>query len=469
MTTVRPLKRLGVVGFWAMTMTGVNACLDNGLKPIAPDTTPPLAQLVSPVDTLYDLDGDKLLDLRVVWLDSGSPIDLASVSVRSLNGVNGSATAATNLLSVWTVEELDSSGLSLRETLDNLLHGGPNLLELTLADTAGNVLTDTVTFSLPHGALYRTIVSGSTGATPANGLALCPDDNRLYMTAGRSIIVMDPDSLTVITTTTDPFAGDDLSTPLCVPGDPILYVTQWVQRFNRLTTTWLPRATGSFQSIAVAQSRARPDTIFVGETTSGTIGVIGRTQGARIGQLLAISPFNEFVFDMVVLGGDTKMYVTRLADGGIMVLDPVKDSVTKRISVGGVDTWPGLGRTDALALSADERRLYAAVIDGLYPSVAEIDTQLDSAVRFLPPFSGGVGIDLALSPGEKRMFVTTADNGAESENVLVDVPNWVVLQTFPRTRAPGAPRWDGDVVFHPSGKTVFVIRNRDVDVYLIRE
>ena len=67
------------------------------------------------------------------------------------------------------------------------------------------------------------------------------------------------------------------------------------------------------------------------------------------------------------------------------------------------------------------------------------------------------------------MFVTTQDNGSPSENVLIDVPGWQVLQTFPRPRTPSQTRFDRDVVFHPSGKLIFVAHNLDLDVYLNRE
>jgi hypothetical protein len=112
--------------------------------------------------------------------------------------------------------------------------------------------------------------------------------------------------------------------------------------------------------------------------------------------------------------------------------------------------------------------LYAAVIDGLYPGLAEINTQSDSAVRFLL-LLGWAGIDLALSPSERRIFLTTADRGTASENVLIDLASWTVLASFPRPRVPGVTRADRDVVFHTSGKLVFVARDRDVDVYLNRE
>ncbi|MGH7675999.1 MAG: YncE family protein [Gemmatimonadales bacterium] len=458
------------LGLLAAAVFGVGAggCLDNGLKPEARDTTPPSVQVVTPQDTLYDTDGDRLLDLELTWSDSAGAVDWASVRVRSLGGVNGPADSSTNLLDVWRVERRDTLGLVVHETLGNLLHGGSNQLEITLPDTAGNLRVDTIAFTLPHGAFVKTIVTGlGLGAIPANDVTVCPDDGRLYMTANRNIVVVDPDSLRAIGIVRDPEAGDDLAKALCVPGDAVLYVTQRVERFDRPSMSWLARISGSFGSIGIVQSRADQNVLYVGESIDGTIGIIDRAQGARTGQLLPFSSQFEYVFDLAVLDGDAKLFATRLAEGGILVIDPQRDSVLGKIRVGDA-AWPGPGRTDAITLSRDGQRLYAAVIEGLYRGVVEIDTRADSVVRVLPLFDYFC-IDLALSPSERRMFVTTQDNGSPSENVLVDMTNWDVLETFPRPRIPAVTRFDQAVVFHPNGKLIFVAHNLDLDVYLSRE
>lgn len=456
-----------VVAAAVTTVLGLSACLDDGVRPEPRDTTPPRFQVVTPQDTLYDTDGDRLLDLELSWSDSAGAVDPSGARIRSLAGVNGLADSSTNLLDVWRVERRDALGLVVHETLENLLHGGANQLEATLPDTAGNVRVDTIAFTLPHGAFVKTIPTGlGLGAIPANDVTVCPDDGRLYMTANRNIVVVDPDSLRVLAIVRDPYAGDDLAKALCVPGDPVLYVTERVERFDRPSMAWLPEISGSFGSIGVVQSRADPNVLYVGESIDGTIGIIDRAQGIRVGQLLPFSP-SEYVFDLAVLDGDAKLYATRLAEGGILVIDPRRDSVLGKIRVGDA-AWPGPGRTDAITLSRDGQRLYAAVIEGLYRGVVEIDTQADSVVRVLPLFDYFC-IDLALSPSERRMFVTTQDNGSPSENVLVDMTTWDVLQTFPRPRIPAVTRFDQAVVFHPQGKLIFVAHNLDLDVYLSRE
>jgi DNA-binding beta-propeller fold protein YncE len=225
----------------------------------------------------------------------------------------------------------------------------------------------------------------------------------------------------------------------------------------------------SFGSEGITQSRFDPNLLYVGETISGTIGIIDRAQARRVGQLLEFAPMQEYVFDLAVLAGDAKLYATRYAEGGILVLDPLRDSVLGRIAIGGPD-WPDHGRTDDIALSADDRWLYAAVLDGNPRGLVEIDTRTDSVVRTLAMLNA-VPQALAISPSGKRIFVTTQDQriGTPSNNVLVDVAAFGPLAFFPRPRPAGEIRFDGGVAFHPNGTLVFVAHNLDIDVYLNRE
>ena len=465
-------RGLGLLALPSLLSLSVAGCHSERIV-VPPDTTAPRFQVLAPVDTLYDLDGDELVDVSITWADSGGAIDPASARVRSVDGINGPATASDNLLAVWHVERLDSTGLVLHETIENLLHGGANRLEVSVADTAGNTTTDTISFTLPHGALFKTLASGVTTAGHGIGATVCPDDHRAYVTVGRSLVVIDADSLRVLAAVRNTTASDALFTPLCVPGDPVLYVTESVERFDRPSMQWLPRVTGSFGATGIAQSRADPNILYVGETYTGGIALIDRAQAARIGSIPLPgqgSPENpEYVFDIAVLPGDSKIYFTRYLDGGVLVADPRTGTILKHIGVGG-PTWPDSGRSDAFVLSHDDRSLYVAVLDGDPRGVVEINTQTDAAVRLLPlPFY--VPQEIALSPSGRRLFVTTQDRWVNfpSQNVLIDVVNWRVLTEFRRPRAAGAIRWDGGVAFHPNGKLVFVGRDRMIDVYLSRE
>ena len=462
------LARLVPVGGLAL-LAGAN-CLGSD-SPRQPDRSPPQLQVFSPVDTSYDLDGDKLVDVSVQWTDSGSAVDYARAHLYSIEGVNGPAASGTDLLTVWRLERLDATGLLVHETRANLLHPGLNHLIISVPDLLGNTLTDTLAFTLPYGAFAKTIPSGLTmGAQPADGITICADDNRLYMAAGVNLVVADPDSLKVTTVVPDPGAPDALATPLCVSDDPVLYVTLLVERFNRTTHQWLAEVDSSYQSLGIAQSRLNPDLLYVGETTDGVIGVVSRSQHKRVGQLLSFAPVTEYIHSIVVLDGDSKLYATEATQGGVLVVDPVKDSVLKRIPVGGsaYASQGDSGDTQSLTRTADGRHIYAAVDLGLPTGIVDIDTQADSVVRTLSLYNYYC-INLALSPDQSRAFVSTQDNGSPSENVLVDISGWRVLQTFPRPRSAGATRFDRGVVFSTDGKLVFVSHDVDIDVYLTRE
>jgi len=429
------------------------------------DTLPPVIAVVSPTGASYDEDGDKLVDFRIGISDSGGLVDPSSITVRALDGVSGPADGSANMLGPWPVELQDTSQLVFHETLENLLHGGDNQVEISVSDTAGNVARDTITFTLPHGVLLKTLSTGRTlGYTPAMGVTICPDDHTLYMTAANHLLIADADSLT-IDSVVAPNGGDvgvgEMSFPLCIAGDPILWVTDRVQRFDRNTKHWLSRVSGCYNSSGIVQSRRDPNLLYVGEVRSGQIGVIDRAQNLRLHGLLPFAPWDELITALAVLPDDSKLYMNRIVQGGILVIDPLADSVITLISV----NPPSVGIASGMALSADDQRLYVAVQVGLR-GVVEISTTTDSIVRTLPlPYTA---IDLALSPDETRMFVTTQDRGEPSKNVLIDLPGWRVLQEFDRPRAPGAVRFDRDIVFHPNGRYIFVTHDMDLDVYINR-
>ena len=110
---------------------------------------------------------------------------------------------------MWRVERLDDSGLVVHETLAQLLHPGADRLELTVPDMAGNVLVDTIALTLPYGAFMKTVFTGLTLFDfPALGVTICPDDGRLYMTANRNLVVVDPDSLRVLAIVRNQYVAD---------------------------------------------------------------------------------------------------------------------------------------------------------------------------------------------------------------------------------------------------------------------
>jgi DNA-binding beta-propeller fold protein YncE len=449
-------------------------CGSDGVVPPPPtpkDSVPPTISVVFPTDSAFDDDGDALLDVRLQLTDSGGLVDPADIRVRSLRGVNGPAGNDANLLDHWRVETRDTARLVFHEVIENLLHGGENRLEIAVPDTAGNVATDTITFLLPHGQLQRTLISGLTSGGIAHGIGVvvCPDDDRVYMAAGRSIVVADALDPKILTTVRYQLAPDNFYVPLCVQDDPILYVTLAVMRFDRTSLQWLSEVTPSYGSIGIVQSRADPNLLYVGESYTGSIGIIDRAQAARVGQVPFPWSSYEFVADLAVLAGDTKLYASRLVEEGILVLNPATGEILARIAIGGPN-WPGLGVTDDFVLSHDDRWLYVALLDGDPRGVVLVNTQTDRVVRTLP-LPDYVPQAIELSPSGNRLFVTTQDRwvSTPSKNVLIDVPGWRVLEEFPRPRPAGVTRFDGGVAFRRDGKLAFVAHGLDIDIYLIRE
>lgn len=459
-----PGLRGGLSALLALAATACRA--DRPVGP-APDRHPPSVRVVSPTDSAYDLDGDSLVDLELQWADSGGAVRAAAVRVRALTGVSAPGGDTANLLDHWRLERRDATGLLAHETLDYLLHGGVNRLEVTVPDTAGNVTVDTVTFKLPYAAWLKTIASGITGGLPATGVALCSDDHRFYMPVGGDLVIVDADSLRLVEVVS-PGWTNQLWQPLCVPGDPVLYFTAdgGLQRYDRAASQWLPNV-GSFTGAGITQSRANPNLLYVG-WGGGDLGMISRSADSSLGYLgpwlPGYVPGYVQLWSIAALSGDSKVYVAYYYDG-VWAIDPSRNVVLDSISVGDTSYY---GEVQSFALTRDDQRLYAAVTYGYPRGVHEIDTGTDRDIRSisLNPFSG---IRLALSPDEKRLFVTTQDNGAQqSSNALIDIPSWRVVQLLPRPRPSGQGRYDIGVAFHPNGKYIFVTHDRDVDIYLHR-
>ena len=349
------------------------ACTGDRVVAPARDLRPPTLRVVSPTDSAYDLDGDSLVDLELDWTDSVGVVCAAGVRVRALTGVNGASDTA-NLLEHWRVARQDGVGLIAHETLGYLLHGGVNRLEVTVPDTAGNIAVDTVAFTLPHAALLKTIATGITGGLPATGIALCNDDRRVYMPVGGNLVIVNADSLRLVQVVPEPNYGLQLWNPLCVPGDPVLYVTSdyAVQRFDRAASRWLEEA-GPYGSAGITQSPADSDLLYVG-WLGGTIGTLSRNQHDTVGHyLIPLALVRDFynIWALAALAGDSKIYAAQYYNG-IWAVDPRRNVVLDSISVGDSSYY---GESQSVALTRDGAHLYAAVTYGYPRGLAEIDTR----------------------------------------------------------------------------------------------
>lgn len=456
---------------WLVMASPITGCSDPLAVP--PDTTSPRMQVVSPHDTAYDLDGDKLVDVSVFWRDSGGAVDPSTARLRSLRPLNGRADTTTNLLDVWRVVRRDTAGLLVRETIENLLRDGGNLLEVSVKDTAGNRRVDTLRFTLPHGAFYRTIdpqidPSLNPSYENASGIGLDSAGRIGFMTVSRTLVVFDPQSLRIVANIwAGPTTASFLQAVVFDERTRIAYVSDGrIQRYDLTSNALLGRMDSSFSTIAMAFSRADPDLLYAGGSFDGWLSYYRLASHAWADSMQIPHQYDEFIFDMAVLSGDQKLYATRYDQGGILVIDPRAKVILKHVAqLGGYAFY-----TDKLALTRDERHIYVELRDANPRGVGDLDTQLDSIVRVLglPAY---VPQALALSPSQRRLFVTTRDRFANlpSPNVLVDIPTWSVIEAFPR-HALGTPdHVDGQIVFRPDGKLIFVGRQQVIDVYLNRE
>lgn len=447
------------------------ACGDDNTAPPPPpppDTRPPLVWVVFPTDDReIDRDGDGLIDVELGWSDNSDSVDVEGITVLATHGVNGPATDETNLLEVWEVSRRDASGAVLEETIENLLHPGDQELVITVADTAGNVTTDTIPLDVDPAEFHKTLQLGVGGLV--GGITVCPDEPMAYVGVGRSMAVIDLEALELVAVDTR-FGAEAIRT-LCVAGDPIVYATSlsFLWPFYRATHSWGEHIPSSYPGAGIVQSRSDPNLIYLAEAFSGDVGIVDRSTGERLGTIglpQSIS-HDEFVADLEILPGDAKIYVPRQDEGGIIVADPSTGAILKRFDLDA--SQAGWGRVYNMALSSDDARLYLGVARGLPVGVWEIDPATDEVLRAADT-SGWEPIDLSVSPDGTKLFVVTQDAlGVQSQNFLLDLERWQVIASFPRPRPEGEARYDLAVVWHPNGKLVLAGHDGDVDIYLSRE
>jgi DNA-binding beta-propeller fold protein YncE len=449
----------------------IGSSCDDGTGP-ARDRVRPVIEVRFPTSAdAYDEDGDGLVDLRIAFHDSAGAVAPARLILHSVEGVDGGLNGR-NLLEGWTVEEASDSLLVVHETVENLLPSGANRLVVWVPDTAGNIRLDTIGVTLPAGALHTTIITGvERNDVAGGGMMYCPDDHRLYLTTTQfpaTLVIIEPDSLTVLARA-EITTGRQFGSLLCVLGDPMLYMGQdGMSRYNRAASAWATDVAGAAGSLGMAVSRRDSNLVYVGEVGSGTIGIIDRALARRTGRLLPISMNEDRWVDAVaVLPDDATLYASVWPDVGLLIVDPWTDVVRDTIDL--ALGHPSNGYAMYLRLSQDATRLYVAVTDGPPAGVWELDTRTNQVLRIFN-LNEYLVINLALSPDERRIFVTTQDRffSDPSQNVLLDVETWTELARFPRPRPLGDLRWDQQVTFHPSGKLVFVSHNQNVDVYLNR-
>lgn len=442
-----------------------------------PDTGPPVVTVVHPVGSSIDRDGDGLVDIELAWADSAGIVDRWGVVALNSRGLGGSATSETNLLHAWEVTRLDTTGVVLHETLDNLLHPGDNEIVFTVPDTAGNIASVALRVSVPPLALHKVIDLGQWISADAFGL--CGSELVAYAPAVSGYYMAEIDLGTMAVARTDTFPvgtsvilGGTAYKILCLPYDRRVWVTAHRRfgYFDRFSRTWHPHLLSpGTDTWGITQSKADPNLLYVAETDSADVGIIDRTGAVQIGAIglpLTEPPLGTMPA-LVVLAGDTKIYVASYSGAGLLAADPATGTILKHFDF--APSIPDYGNVADLALSPDESRLYVSVSDGEPPGIREIDTATDEVLRTLdlsvwPPRR------LSLSPDGRRLFVGTyKDLASQTQHVLIDVAAWTILQGVPRQRDPGDYAFTRSIAFHPSGTSILLEHSGDIDVYLNRD
>jgi len=458
---------LAVLGL--LLLAFLQGCRSERLVVVPPDTTAPHLQIVAPLDTLYDLDGDKLVDVRLNWSDAGR-VDPASARLRTLRPLRGPADTTTNLLDVWRVTQRDAAGLWVHETLANLLPDEDNALEVSVADSAGNRFTDTLRFTLPHGAFYTTIQTGAAPVYGALDITFDSAGRRGYMTAGQTVVVFDPESLRVVARIVSR-GPNRLSDIALDEARGFLYVGEgYVEKYDLGSNTFVEEVPGTYATDGLVFSRADSRLLYTGEAFSGWLGYVDVVANQRVDRMVIPHPYapEEHISELAVLEGDTKLYMTRYYQCGILVVDPRSKQILRHVQRAG----SSLFCSGDFVLSRDGRHLYVALTDADPRGVGDLDTSTDSIVRVMD-YHTYVPNAIALSPSQRRLFLTTTElyEADPPRNILVDVQRWGFLQSFEQPHAPGTLRIDGPVAFRPDGNLIFVGRNPSllIDVYLNRE
>jgi len=411
------------------------------------------------------------VDVSLTWRDSAGAIDPGSARVRSLRPLNGPADTTSNLVHIWRLVRVDTAGLLLRETVDNLLPDGRNQLEVSVADTAGNRFTDTLTFDLPHAALSTTIPTGAGSVSFPEDIVIDSAGRRGYMTAGTALLVFDPESLRVVALI--PSMGSDLGDVVLDEARGAAYVGEGrVEKYDLRTNTYVEEVPGTYGTQGLAFSRANSQLLYAGEAFAGYLGYVDVVANAHVDEMVIPHPYNpeEFVPKLAVLAGDTKLYMARYWQGGILVIDPRAKQILRHVETVGTSPF----YATQFVLSRNDGHLYIALRDADPRGVADLDTFSDSIVRVLD-LSEYVPQCLQLSPSQRRLFLTTTprDSQVPAINVLIDVQRWAVIQFFYQPAPPGVLRIDGPIAFRPDGKLFFVARTLGhtyfIDVYLNRE
>ena len=427
-----------------------------------PDTRGPIIRIVSPTSASYDRNSDALVDFEIAW--DLRDVDTTSTVVRTIDG------DSTNLLKSWRITRIDSMGLEFQETVAGLLPEGEQLLEISVADTLGNRTRDTIRLVLPRAAHAKTIVHSRnySRAWSANAITTCEDDGSVWVAGGSEVYQIDPLNLQIIREHhANPGTTGHFQVPLCVPGDPLLYVSDemgFIYRVDRQTGSWARPSTRLDRARIMVPSQINPELFWVG----GFGGVVSKWDKTSASVIRTLDvPFvngTGWMHAMAVTADDRKAYVSRSAESGILVVDLQTEKIVRRISLTGASE-PYAGRAEDLILSPDNKFLYVAASNPA--GVFKIDVRTDEIIAYSSTPNEARAIAIRKNGTSVIAGLLDPWQSGPAFNVLLD-PDLRQPFQLPRTINPQVRTVVSGAAFHPTLPLAFVLRNYHTDVYLIR-
>ncbi|HEX6588663.1 MAG TPA: hypothetical protein VF039_06545 [Longimicrobiales bacterium] len=403
------------------------------------------------------------MDVILEW--EVGDVDPETIRVLALDGVANEGEGPVEVMQIWEILRLDSAGLHLRETVDDLTHSGLSRLRIEAEDRAGNLWQQVVEIDLPPMELHRTVAFGRD--LNFSELASC-DDGRLYLVRLRKeIIVLDDRSFDQVAA-----VPAEATSVICPPGMPYLL-------FSGEHTGRVDRRTLEVQSVyattsGIAWTSLDPNRFYLGRTGGVNNQLMVFTiEPLAIDEWIDVFPppeHDEWSSAVAISEHARRIFVSN-SKNGVRAIDFDTHEPLDYLSSNSAYRFDSMD----MQISADGgRRLYATVSDGYRLGLAIFDAQRDTALRTMA--TEGRPIHLGLSPSGSRVFMTTASDDLSSPNYLFDVVDPVVLQTFERDPdESGNGRYDGPVEFSADGRLLFTThqyhntRENFLDVYLNRE
>ena len=448
--------------------------------PVAPrDEAPPAIEVVfpNPDSAAYDRDSDGLVDLELRWRDSAGAVHPATLRIAAIQGGVPGVPADSNLLPGWRIVRLDTTGADVEETVGELLRAGDTRLAISVADTAGNVATDTTpVIHLPAGAYHGAInLKGMPSCQLERGvnLALSPDGQKGFVSYNGCVAVFDPDGVQPVHFVPVPFAGFgadisvDSATGLAyIGGGPNGGVSVLDTRAEQVLQSWADPMGAAWVHFAAGR-------LYVGQScTDGSIDVLDASSFALLGTIRVGAPYLNSEcpnVDDIAISRDGRTGWAAVINTGIVVFDPQTYEMRSLMRLGsggcGGECWEN---ARSIRLVGDRWLELAELSIGLF----EYDTQpwgLRDSTGNVNAASPNFA-ELALSPDGTSLFVSAKLGGFTYRGdsiqtpYLFDVPGLHLRYAFPH-RLGGitdAAIWD------PDGKRVFMMEEFQVDVYLVR-